>query len=357
MAGKSEIRLIRIGLVISWIRSNDVGVVTSPTRAIGGPPLRVPPLTSPFASRINPHAEAADLDTMAWLNRFSLVDDAELMARCESAKYGWMGARTYPYAPQNLLQLVTDWCAWLFVFDDAFCESGVSVGEIARAMPELYAVLDDGGPGHRFDNIYARALLDIKLRVVDHGNDDQLTRWRAATKDYLSAQVWEAGNREAGYVPPREDYVFMRRRTGAMMTVYTLVDVATQIPLSVEEWRHPAVTQLTEIANDVVVWDNDLISYAKEIVAGRNADNNLISVLRRHQRVSTQRAMDRLVQMRDRKLAEMVRLRPAIEELRSPGVSAYQAGLEYWISGMIEYSIGSTRYMNAWPAGTRFPNG
>ena len=50
----------------------------------------------------------------------------------------------------------------------------------------------------------------------------------------------------------------MRRRTGAMLTVFALIDIAGGDRLTPEEWRHPDVRAITELANDLVVWDNDL---------------------------------------------------------------------------------------------------
>ncbi|GII27517.1 4-epi-cubebol synthase [Planotetraspora mira] len=317
---------------------------------IGRDPIRIPSLTCPFPSAVNPHVDEVDRDTLAWLATSGMVDDPEQLERFQRAAYGWLGARTYPYASRELCQLVTDWCVWLFAFDDAFCESDRRAAEIARALPQLYVVVDDlaGDDPHgskQVDDPFARALLDIKARITVHGGPDQLDRWRTVTKDYLFAQVWEAANREDDVVPTVDDYLFMRRRTGAMLTVFALIDVAAGERLTPEEWRHPAVHAMTEHANDVVVWDNDLISYAKE-QSGANVRNNLVSVLSGHTGRSIQEAMDRIGQMRDQAVADMVTLGPVLESLGSPAVTAYARGLEYWISGSVDYSLTSSRYFD-----------
>ena len=43
-----------------------------------------------------------------------ILEDAETVERYRQAKYGWLGARTYPYAEHHTLRLATDWCVWLF---------------------------------------------------------------------------------------------------------------------------------------------------------------------------------------------------------------------------------------------------
>ncbi|GHH64923.1 hypothetical protein GCM10017673_08420 [Streptosporangium violaceochromogenes] len=296
---------------------------------------------------MNPHVEAVNAETLEWLVGSGMLNDDEMVERYRQAKYGWLGARTYPYAEQHLLRLVTDWCVWLFAFDDAFCESERRAAGMARALPQFYAVLEDLDAGCAVDDVFAKALLEIKGRIAAHGDDEQLDRWRTVTKDYLFAQVWEAANREDEVVPSLEDYIFMRRRTGAMLTVFTLIDVATGHPLSADEWRHPGIRAITESANDVVVWDNDLISYAKENDGG-NSRNNLVNVLIRHRAYSRRQAMQEIVGMRDRAIADMVALRPSLEALGSEAVRAYVRGLEFWISGSVDYSMTSSRYTLAW---------
>ncbi|MEU0520673.1 4-epi-cubebol synthase [Streptosporangium sp. NPDC006007] len=305
---------------------------------------------------MNPHVERVNVETLEWLVASGMLGDGKMMESYREAKYGWLGARTYPYAEHHTLRLVTDWCVWLFAFDDAFCESDRRAAEIARALPQFYAVLEDLDTGDEVDDVFAKSLLEIKGRIAAYGDGDQLDRWRAVTKDYLFAQVWEAANREDKVVPPVEDYIFMRRRTGAMLTVFALIDVATGRPLTPGEWRHPGIRAITESANDVVVWDNDLISYAKESDGG-NSRNNLVNVLARHRGYSRQGAMEVIGRMRNRAIAHMVELRPSLEALGSEAVLAYVRGLEFWISGSVDYSLTSSRYTLAWqqarrPAGT-----
>jgi hypothetical protein len=304
-------------------------------------------LPCPFPSEINPHVESVNTETLDWLVDTGILLDAETVERYRQAKYGWLGARTYPYAERHTLRLATDWCVWLFAFDDAFCESDRRAAEMARALPQLIAALDDLEGVDEAEDVFAKALLEIKGRIVEYGDGDQLDRWRAVTKDYLFAQVWEAANREADVVPQVDDYIFMRRRTGAMLTVFALIDVASGCSLTPDEWRHPDVKAITESANDVVVWDNDLISYAKES-DGANSRNNLVSVLARHRGYSRQQAMEAIGAMRNRAIADMVALRPSLEALGSEAVLAYVRGLEFWISGSVDYSLTSSRYTSAW---------
>jgi hypothetical protein len=306
--------------------------------------LLLPPLSCPFPSLINPYADQAGQETFSWFVASGMIDDAAEQKRYREADYSQLSARTYPYAGQDMLRLVTDWIVWLFACDDVFCEPERRAAEIARSLPLLLAVLEDADAGPQVENPFARALLDIKGRIRTAGNDDQFDRWLSAIKDALYSQVWEAANREDAVVPSYEDYVFMRRKTGAMLTVFALIDLAMGHPLTAEEWRHPVVQAITEIANDVVAWDNDLLSFAKE-QNGINARNNLVRVLATHRHCSIQQAMDEIGRMHDDAIARMLALRVDLECLKSEAVEAYVRGLEHWISGSVAYSLTSTRYM------------
>jgi hypothetical protein len=320
-------------------------------------PLRIPPLPCPFPSEINPHVDEANGESFAWLTGTGMLPDADSLDHYRRAKFGWLTARTFPRADRDMLRLLMDWYVWLFAFDDGFCESdrmSRHTAMIARAVPELLRVLDDLEPPQHLDNVFARVLLELKERIAVHAGGEQLDRLRSTTRDYIFAQVWEAANRESDVVPAPEDYLFMRRRTGAVYTVFALIDIAGGFSLTPVEWHHPDVWELTELANDLIVWDNDLFSYAKEQGHDR-ARHNLVNVLVVHRRCSVQEALDEVARMHDRAVARMVELHTSAETWGSPAVLNYILGLEHWVRGHIEYSRDSSRYVHAWPADTRWP--
>lgn len=311
--------------------------------------LRIPPLPCPFPSEINPHVEETERESFAWLCASDMLPDTATAERYRESRFGHLAARTYPRVDPDMLRLVTDWCMWLFAFDDGFCESerlSHSPGLIVRALPELLRVIDDPHPPEHTDDPYARTLLELKGRIAAHARPEQLDRWCAATRDYVLAQVWEAANREADVIPTPEDYIFMRRRTGAMPPVITLIDIAGRFHLTPEQWLHPQVRELTQLCNDLVVWDNDVFSYAKER-AHDQARHNLITVLVTHRGRTPREALDEVARMHARAVARMVELDADVRTWAPPDVITYVRGLEHWVSGHIAYSLGSTRYMSS----------
>ncbi|MEU8105444.1 hypothetical protein AB0C18_17145 [Nonomuraea muscovyensis] len=330
--------------------------MASSTHLFDATPIRIPPLRCPFPSRVNPHVSEASEDSFAWLLESGMLNEPDMLERYRSARFGWLTARAYPLVERDMLKLLMDWCIWLFAFDDGFCESedlSRHTALIARALPQMFRVLHDIETDEPVTNVFARSLRDVKARIAVHAKPDQLDRWSTATKEYIFAQVWEAANRESDVVPTPEDYVFMRRRTGAMYPVYALIDIAAGHRLTPDEWHHPDIRALTENANDLVVWDNDLFSYAKERQHDK-ARHNLVNVLITHRGCSLQEALDEVAQMHDGAVAEMVRLRRSVETWAGGSVLAYVEGLEHWVRGHIEYSLSSARYVHAWPSDTKW---
>ncbi|MFI6386171.1 hypothetical protein [Nonomuraea sp. NPDC050540] len=325
-------------------------------QATTNPSLRIPILQCPFESEVNPYVVEASEDSFAWLLESGMLNEPDMLERYKSARFGWLTARAYPLVDRDMLKLLMDWCIWLFAFDDGFCESenlSRHTALIARALPEMFRVLHDIESDEPVTNVFAKSLQGLKERIAEHAERDQLDRWSTATKEYIFAQVWEAANRESNVVPSPEDYVFMRRRTGAMYPVYALIDIAGGRRLTPDEWHHPDIRALTEHANDLVVWDNDLFSYAKEKKHDK-ARHNLVNVLITHRGYSLQEALDEVATMHDRAVAEMVRLRGSVDTWGTRAVRAYVQGLEHWVRGHIEYSLGSARYVHAWPTGTEW---
>ncbi|MER6946184.1 hypothetical protein ABT294_19335 [Nonomuraea sp. NPDC000554] len=319
-------------------------------------PLRIPALQCPFASEVNPHVAEASEESFGWLLQSGMLNAPDMLERYQNAKFGWLTARAYPLVDRDMLKLLMDWCIWLFAFDDGFCESedhSRHTALIARELPEMFRVIHDIEPDQPATNVFAKSLQELKARIAVHAERDQLDRWCTATKEYIFAQVWEAANRESDVVPTPEDYVFMRRRTGAMYPVYALIDIANHRRLTPEEWHHPDIRALTEHANDLVVWDNDLFSYAKERKHDR-ARHNLVNVLVTHRGYSVQKALDEVAMMHDRAVEAMIARRASVEVWGTPAVLAYVQGLEHWVRGHIDYSLGSARYVQAWPPDTHW---
>ncbi|GGO71034.1 terpene synthase family protein [Nonomuraea cavernae] len=301
------------------------------------------------------HAAEVDAESHAWLAASKMLDGPKMIEHFRRSRIGLLAARTNPTVPRDSLRLINDWYNWLFAFDDAFCEGalGHRAAALARALPPLLEILD-GRRKPDGDDPFGRTLHELYHRISATATPAQVDRWRITVKEYLFAQIWEAANREADLIPTPDEYVLMRRITGATYTCFALIEVGGGYRLEAEEWHHPDVRALSELACDLIGWDNDLLSYAKE--RGKdNARHNLVTVLATHRAFTLQEALEEVSRMHNDVIAAFQARLGSLEQWATPPIRAYVRGLEHWVRGHIQFSLGSTRYIRAWPAGTRWP--
>ncbi|MEV7189763.1 hypothetical protein [Kitasatospora sp. NPDC093102] len=155
--------------------------------------------------------------------------------------------------------------------------------------------------------------------------------------------MWEAANREAGTVPGLYEYVAMRRHAGATYTCLALVDIAAGYEVPAAEADGPSLRRLRDLTANLVSWDNDLYSQAKE-TAGGQGRHNLVEVLARHHRCTLAEARQAAVAMRDAEMLAFVELSRTVHANGSDAASAYARSLGLWLRGHIDWSRSSSRF-------------
>ncbi|KAG2040513.1 isoprenoid synthase domain-containing protein [Suillus americanus] len=93
---------------------------------------------------------------------------------------------------------------------------------------------------------------------------------------YLRAVVVEALDREQGHRRSIDDYLKLRRLTIGATPSFTICEMGMDLPDEI--LYHPVIVELAECSTDLIIIDNDIVSYNKEQAAG-NADHNLISTV------------------------------------------------------------------------------
>ncbi|MEV7358017.1 hypothetical protein [Kitasatospora sp. NPDC091276] len=316
-------------------------------------------LWCPFPSLLNRHAEQADRESFAWMAQHRLLDGLpERAERLRRQRSGALAARTNPEAGAEMLRLLADWYVWLFAFDDGYGEDperGGPPGPLARTTALLARVLDADLPLTELTGTaraYAVALREIRDRIRVHASPPQLVRWERTVCDYLSAQVWEATNREASAVPGLAEYVAMRRHAGATYTCLALIDIVGGYELPPAQADGPTLRRLADITANLVSWDNDLYSHAKERAGGQGR-HNLVEVLARHHRCSPSAARDRALAMRDREMNHFIEACEAVSADAAAPTAVYARSLGLWLRGHIDWSRGSSRFDTPSPAASR----
>jgi Terpene synthase family 2, C-terminal metal binding len=308
-----------------------------------------PPLSYPFPSAINPHANQAQQATIAWARRLRLLQRDTAYRRLNRVQYGMLMARAYPSATLEALQIVTDWSTWLFLQDDQCDEAGI--GQDPEQLAGLHTRLLDvlsGVPPRRHEEPLVHGLWDLYIRLRAHATEGWLHRFSSSVESYFTANVWEATNRRQGTIPDAAAYCAMRPFTSAVYPCLMLIELTEHLRLPPEVYDHPDVRRLAQMTNNVISWANDIVSLDKE---RRQGDvHNLVLILSHEQRLPLQAAVDRVGTLHDAEVCAFIALAaqlPAFEPAVDADLHRYVTGMRFWMRANLDWSLGTARYQAA----------
>ncbi|HEX8870061.1 MAG TPA: terpene synthase family protein, partial [Lentzea sp.] len=171
--------------------------------------------------------------------------------------FGTYAALTCPSAPTEGAELMADLLTWMFVIDDHY---------------ERAAGLAADGP-------LIAALADVSMRLGNMSTREWRARFHRHFAAVLAAATEEIGWRETGSPPGFDEYVTLRRNSGAMKAVFDVLEVCLNSELPSDSYHSDVYQEIVSAGTDVVTWTNDLYSYEKEVAAGLMT--NMVLVLNR----------------------------------------------------------------------------
>ncbi|KAG1780020.1 terpenoid synthase [Suillus placidus] len=132
-----------------------------------------------------------------------------------------------------------------------------------KTRPEGECIL-----GEIVQQFWARAIQSTSLPFQRHFLDSYTA--------YLRAVVVEALDRDETRCRGIDDYIKLRRDTCAAKPAIALYEMGMELPEEV--LYHPVVTELTECITELMLIDNDMISYNREQAMG-DENHNLITTV------------------------------------------------------------------------------
>ena len=309
---------------------------------------RIPHLYCPIPSAIHENADEINADGLNWISRFDVFGSQRQWERYVSANPGLLPARVMPDAPKGPgLQAAANLLFWLWAFDDLECDetvAGHSAGDLVLQLCSL-ARTGEAPVGMSSANPFIAALADLRCQLERVATAVQVARWSSAMQAYFLANTAVTIQSSRGVVPDLDTYVSLRIHSGAVKPTLMLLDVAGGYELPAPQLERPEIWALNEMICTIVGWDNDLLSYHKEVLRG-GADHNLITVLQQEYGYSTDQAVSNAVAMRDRVLCLYLRLHSQVAGRADPGLRRYLSGLSSWVRGHLDWGMATARYCN-----------
>lgn len=79
---------------------------------------------------------------------------------------------------------------------------------------------------------------------------------------YMDAVVQQAADRGINHIRDIDSYFAVRRDTAGTRPSFAICELYLNIPDSVID--HPVIAKLTELSTDMMIMDNDMVSYKVE---------------------------------------------------------------------------------------------
>jgi pentalenene synthase len=261
----------------------------------------------PFPERVSPDLARAERVQLDWAASHALLPTDRSRRRHLQGRFAELAARFNPVATGEDLDLSVDQMSWFFVFDDLFDTGlGRDPQQARDLVCSVQAVLDADRPAlpaHSPPIVVAFA--DLWLRSRAGMSASWTSRAAAHWWDYLEGHVTETHNRVADGDPDHVEQLAIRAETGGVRPILDLAERLGRFELAPAVCKVDWMLEMQQIAAEVVVLENDVVSLEKEQGIG---DHNLVLHLQRRDGLDLDGAIGRVQQLVRTRVERFVRL-------------------------------------------------
>ncbi|MCC5634212.1 terpene synthase [Nostoc sphaeroides CHAB 2801] len=309
----------------------------------------LPTLSCPFPSRLNKYTEQLEAYSISWLEQFNILKDESDYQRFSNVKFFMLAGSAYPDCQFEELKIANDWLIWLFIWDEQcdLSDLGKQPKMLENYHQRFLEVLTGTKPTNK-DLAITHALYDIRKRMIEIDRTKKSFNYFVQkVKDYFQACVQESINRVENSVPSVEAYMKLRRLNGAVDACLELVIFCNHLSIPDFVRKHEIVEKIALSTNNVIAWDNDIISSYREITSGDI--HNLIFIFKYHKHISISEAIRLAIIMRTQELEKIIALEqasPSFGEEIDAELAKYISGFKSCIRGNIDWIALTKRYIS-----------
>ncbi|ORY57507.1 isoprenoid synthase domain-containing protein [Pseudomassariella vexata] len=313
--------------------------------------LFLPDTFSSFMSiepRMNQHYKQVKAEADTWIASV-LGYDEKAAHRNSRADFTYLVSFWAPNGDAEALRTLVDWQHWAFPWDDQFDEGHLKENTVAAAeeIIHMISLLDDSHPAISPDEYPIRYAFQVNwYRFRERSSPELQHRYKKCLKHYMLGCLGQVGARDTEIAKLGvQGYLKFRRGTIGAYPCFCLVEYAEGIKIPQSVLDHPSIQACQEVAVDLVLLDNDLLSYKKDLLEGEEL--NIINLIRAEQGKSLQEAVDVVGDMLDacyrrwyRALADMPIWGAEIDR----EVLRYLDGIRNVALGSLHWSFHTGRY-------------
>jgi 5-epi-alpha-selinene synthase len=316
-------------------------------------------LLGDFEFKANTHKTELSDYTAKWIRKHRLVPE-KAIAKFEEYKILDLTLGAYTECDLKTLKVITRWVIMLFINDDVV--ERLKTPEVkefnARNLSILNGnIITDDHPVSKGFHSITKATRKL-LNGLDEAEKVLANLWfETLVKDFqehFNATLEEAENRGSNQGSlSLENYKKLRSLTGGVPIVLDLLKLqpSQSVPQTVYE-RYPKLKELEDMANNILCWANDIVSYYKEYVS-KDLNNNIVFLLQKQKNCAFEEALRAAIELHNKELEKFeilfmeIQNAAMIDDAYEPAVKLFQYlnGVQEWIGSHHKWAHTSNRYL------------
>ncbi|KAM7187058.1 terpene cyclase [Naviculisporaceae sp. PSN 640] len=300
----------------------------------------------PWRRTINPHYEECKTESEAWIESFRAFSPRAQKAfnRCN---FSLLSSLAWANLDRDGCRIGCDLMHLFFVFDE---HSDRSTQEETRQ--QAISIMDALRNPHKArpegEFIGGRVAQEYWLNAIKTTSPIFQRRFIESFQRYVDSVVQQSSDRDHHCQRDITSYLALRRYTIGAEPSFVLNAMHMDLPDNVVS--HPTLKRLEELATDMIILGNDIVSYDREQSQPGQAEHNIISAIMSSLNLDVQGAMDWVGVYHDglveEFLSEFSRLPvfPEESEQINAYVVEYANALANWVRASDSWGFESERY-------------
>ncbi|KAG1822454.1 terpenoid synthase [Suillus subaureus] len=233
--------------------------------------------TWPWPRRLNQHYPEVKVESAAWFASCKAFNSARVLDAFERIHCDLMSCLGFPIASKVHLRNICDIMRILFVIDEY---SDVSKPSDVREQKNtvMDALHNPHKPRPEGEWVGGEMTRQTWERTIRDASAQSQKRFIAAFDLFLEATMRQAIDRSKHHIHDIQGYIDVRRDTIAMKILFALLELGLDIPDEV--MSHPTIETMVLASTDMIIIDNDIISYNLEQARGDASHNFITTVMR-----------------------------------------------------------------------------
>ncbi|KAF8509108.1 terpenoid synthase [Hysterangium stoloniferum] len=318
--------------------------------------FRIPDLWAhcPYPAIKHPNADIIVTASNHWIEDNCRVVTPALRRSIWGGLSGQLAAFCYNHCSDERLRIVCDFMIVLFLLDDLSDDLVTQDTEIladvtmnAMNFPEFYRPTHTKGkeqPDMEPDS--SKLTRDYWSRMAAGAGPEVQARIIENVELYLVAVHQQAQDRASSNIPSLNAYIEHRRLSSGCKPLFDIMEYSLDIQLPAHIVDHPLMITMKNCVNDFVALSNDIFSYNVE--QARGDTHNIIAVMMKNYDLDLQSAIDRIGDICIKAINDYRQARaqfPSYGPEIDAQLSLFFHGLQSWMSGNLEWSFETPRYL------------